>query len=1690
MLTVRRPTLHRFPIEGDIEFLREIGDSVSIPSYNGGGRPAWPPIQLTNLSPTNDRTVLYYNSATEFSAPTGANVNTVLEVDFSNYDTDEWLIHSTAIMFGGKRSASGGNDPSMIWRVFVGATQVADWSYTFSGTAQIASQTRTIPSEYNGQPLSSIRVRFEGNASSGGGGPNNQRTAVPTFCFFGWNNTARRVFAVGAGSLGGYFTESPPDENVVAHESSSVLPGYLLGEDVVLGNEGRISMHATSDLTLRWPPTMLRPLRLRTVIDTPFEPKWDGDTWLSTRRWTVAHAAKRAFGWDTNLHTNPERCNVIEWDTSVDPPLVTIKNHTEALDEVPTETVVHSVISPNGEMLVLFTTIPQPMASYPPDGNMIVYLWDGNRFIKQSTSAWSGRLDFQGEWATFSHDGLTLWIVTRDAYYVLNTQWSRHIVWVYDVSYDPSPPQLSFRTAWQIPNRPGASNTWEDWSPRMVRFNNSGTRFWVMYFYLNSTQEDLENFDNWRAESYIYIHPAVAFDRYWRFELAPGSEMLGGGGQPVGDFSIWRENQMQAGWNHDDSGWISFARPAGTTAQHQMHHWDIKEYSTPGVIEARRSHIENLWHVGAGSTLEWVKIQNYFHYRIPGTNAIVGSDYSTGWASLDYARGKVALRQVAGKTEYAHRPQWEKPTIPVETLFPATLDGEWLFWVGSRFSVYNGWRLVNTSRYDVFALVNAVGTLATRALVERRGKLGGPRLRAQSRLIIYPLGSLLETFRMNALDSGQPAQDWTSDPAGTLTVNYAGDASGDALAVSQVAEHTWDKARTAQDAQVAAQVTSAPYATMELLARVDTPDRIALRVTRNGYAEAPALNTPTHDPDHGPLAGTWRTLNASVPAVASMNGRFLAIRGIPHGKADSTWNYHWYLYDYSTSTQYELMWDMFGPYNHLPVNAPTQVVINSISDNGVLALKTDRIEGDILGYTTALFARLHDGAITPYAEPIPLYGGSNSCDVRVSLDGTMAVTRGVVNDPEAEPSNSFGTDYIRMSRFALTPGVTTHLSTHNVELPIEGSTSSIGNAWSSISPDLNKAMGFMRSSLRVVVWDGNDWVLNNAGSVSSGLFQVRWSEDSSQFIWLGSDGNRRLFHYTINPATHETEPGLYHLKLVPASATQRDPNDPPGNTTALTYNLLEPDWENQRVVFISRDTVVGSFFGRIVHWVNLATESASHIAAWRVPFTESGTPSGPRNVLSCAWRGRQVELLTYGNTYDDTLGVTSDRTNHAFRIPLDVRSEYQLELRRYDTGGATTLDSADLGVALPDATVMAMLDVEGTDAKGAAWSVDDPGPTGWDVEGSIPSSPARPMGFRSVDGSLKLDHFAVGVNGYPAPYIFDLDLNELRMSAASGLAINARVASAGSLLLEAQSSLSIIGEVVEPGDEAVLHLAATSALSIASARAQLATLGMSAHAALTIQATVPILGRLTLVAQGVLTPIEARRSAIGKLNIPAVGTWAASALRARQALLLLPAVGALSIEARASFAVAHWQAVGALAPRGTLVPTGPARASWRSAGTLAVTPGPLTLSGHLALVARARARVNARSVANVPLDSLFAARSTALARPLTARQVSGAFRALTWERAWRTDHAAPVHIASTERSGFVTAAAARYLIALAERGAAFRLSTRALWSMEGEYEAIFDPAASPVFTPVTPDGSLYAVDLLLLVIPASEGGPE
>jgi hypothetical protein len=80
--------------------------------------------------------------------------------------------------------------------------------------------------------------------------------------------------------------------------------------------------------------------------------------------------------------------------------------------------------------------------------------------------------------------------------------------------------------------------------------------------------------------------------------------------------------------------------------------------------------------------------------------------------------------------------------------------------------------------------------------------------------------------------------------------------------------------------------------------------------------------------------------------------------------------------------------------------------------------------------------------------------------------------------------------------------------------------------------------------------------------------------------------------------------------------------------------------------------------------------------------------------------------------------------------------------------------------------------------------------------------------------------------------------------------------------------------------------------------------------------------------------------------------------------------------------------------------------------------------------------------------------------------------------------ARPVRFASSDSQGFVTHAQALALIALYEAGAAFTLTTdllHPLGTAPVALPALFDPETVPVFTPRTPDSSLYGFDLALIV---------
>jgi hypothetical protein len=85
---------------------------------------------------------------------------------------------------------------------------------------------------------------------------------------------------------------------------------------------------------------------------------------------------------------------------------------------------------------------------------------------------------------------------------------------------------------------------------------------------------------------------------------------------------------------------------------------------------------------------------------------------------------------------------------------------------------------------------------------------------------------------------------------------------------------------------------------------------------------------------------------------------------------------------------------------------------------------------------------------------------------------------------------------------------------------------------------------------------------------------------------------------------------------------------------------------------------------------------------------------------------------------------------------------------------------------------------------------------------------------------------------------------------------------------------------------------------------------------------------------------------------------------------------------------------------------------------------------------------------------------------------------------WGLESQFPVRFVSTERAGFLTAAQVAALRALYQSGVSFALVTDLLKPHGGAadtYAAFFDPTTAPLFSPATPDGTLYFFDIVLLV---------
>jgi hypothetical protein len=85
---------------------------------------------------------------------------------------------------------------------------------------------------------------------------------------------------------------------------------------------------------------------------------------------------------------------------------------------------------------------------------------------------------------------------------------------------------------------------------------------------------------------------------------------------------------------------------------------------------------------------------------------------------------------------------------------------------------------------------------------------------------------------------------------------------------------------------------------------------------------------------------------------------------------------------------------------------------------------------------------------------------------------------------------------------------------------------------------------------------------------------------------------------------------------------------------------------------------------------------------------------------------------------------------------------------------------------------------------------------------------------------------------------------------------------------------------------------------------------------------------------------------------------------------------------------------------------------------------------------------------------------------------------------WGVEGWFPARFVSTDRAGFLTAAQVTALRSLYQSGATFSLETDLLkphGSTPDLYAAFFDPQTEPLFSPATPDGTLFFHDIVLLV---------
>jgi hypothetical protein len=1657
--TARRPAFH---LDGGT-FIRNAGDGVSTPAGIGGGRLNFPWVAITNLSPTNDRTVLYWAGA-GMTAPTGSGINTVWEANALNHSSRWKIGPTTQIMWSVRRSAAAGNNPGV--RIIlkhngVEVNRIEYLSYTYA--ANIAGSINPTSAQY-GLDMNLLSLRIEGIASSGGGGGSAQRTVVPVYAFFDWNYPANLELVHDAleagGGSGGFNTAGKPDL-VDLPGTPYTLGGYLLGSGVSLGKDGRLSMVATGSFraSVAWKAT--RPLRLRLVAENFAIPEWTDD-WFASRRWTPARNGTRAVGWDTSYSaTNPQRANIAEFNLATSPPTITIKNGLAALDDPPDGNTTAMGLSPSGQILLVGRTIPVPLQTLPADGALQVFKYDGAKFIRQPLGAVNTDIDFNANYIIWHPNGKLVAVLTEDTYYVINTQWSRHVVWFYSV--DEATATLTFRVAYQIPNR-DASTAYD---PFMVQWNTAGDRLYVFYRYQLAFAEIF-------ARSYLYIDPALTYDRLWTLE-AEGTFAATGAGAD----SIWHEAAVLPRWSPDNSQLITFNIDAGVNL---AQYWR-PDFATSKIMASQKALTVNAWKLGTSVDAD---LDNQRYYRVPGTNAVLSRSDDDEYISSVYRYGAVAAQQQsqgAGEFHFAHRPQWTKPLARLGSdAASIALDesGRWHLHIGRALYSLRGWELFATSIDDPFLSLAAAGTFAARSFPHKFGKLRSRRFAALSRQTIYPLGSLRDTFDFNALDEATPANGWSS--SGSAMVTTLDEAASDAaLALVPGGEHIWDRARTATvaDFAVALDARRVP-ASVEANVRVDNPDRVFARLKARPSMAMPFERQP--DPDaSGPLAGV--SLHATGVTRASANGRFLMFQAVPHEVNRSTLNYRMYVYDFLTGVQHLLDWSMFGPY--LPFDDLLTIAnngwganarIEGVTDDGVISASSTYINNAAIGLTGVryhYFAKLSGGTFAPYANGAYVATGGHNGRSRLWPDGSGATFLSYLATNNLL-SDSGGANYLVFERYTMTSGSLALAHTVTIDL----SARPTGTSTYELRPFSfcgNYAITHLRGVNQAWAWDANAlaWV-ESVPDWTRGTYTQNWSTTRPR-VWMAAPaGTSRLFYcLDFDPVTLQSVAGPYHRKAFPGTAT------PSPTGTSLTYSamlILEPDWAAGRAVVIMAAS--GTYAGR-VWWVNLATASITNLQS--ATLTTGLAVESAEVVV--AFEGLNWNLLI------EKALTTPQPANSYYRfVPLQGPA-HDLELWVQTVGGTELIGQAE-NLALSNQPIV-MVSADGTAIRAKAWPLGTPEPATWNVEGTTALTKAGAVSVRPWGAPQRVDHVAVGVNGYPAPVVYEVDSSELSLAATGALSIGATRGRVATLALPGAGALSIVGDVVVPPDIAAeLFMTAVGSLAVHNARARATALPMAGVGSFALAGGRRQRAQLALAAAGTLAPIPALRSPLGVLALAGASSLDVTALRARRVSGAWAAAGSLGVASRASFARAQWAASGALALAGRRVAGGPSELRMLAAGTANFRLGPLLAAGKLAMTATGRLYLRASRRHSWSPEELMGELGGIGSVPgatLGVRAWRGILRHRLGAFAGVLDDAMQVRIVSVDGRGLVTRDAVHYLTRLYERGEAFEFTTAAFRDdgLVETFEAMFDPEVEPQFISVTPAGDVFAIDVVLLVRPAA-----